>query len=274
MKLFQVGELVGIKIYTKGVVIVGFSEIEDVNGNKLTLEKTTSLKKGEKILEINNEKIDNIEDLKKIILLSKDDSLKMKIEDNLGVVRVEEIKPIHDSSNSYKLGLWVKDAATGVGTLSFVISETNQFVCLGHGIIDTDTDSLLEIKDGNLTSTKVISVNKGSSGNPGEIKGKINNDNLGNISVNSNFGIFGNLSDTEKYENEEKISIGLRNSIELGPAKLVSNFNGEKKEYDIMIDKIYLDDLEDNKSFVIRITDNELINQTGRNNKRIISEVQ
>ena len=87
----------------------------------------------------------------------------MKIEDTMGNLRNEEIIPIHDSSNSYKLGLWVKDSATGVGTLSFYIPETNQFACLGHGIVDIDTDSLLEIEDGNLTSTKVISINKGSS---------------------------------------------------------------------------------------------------------------
>ena len=101
-------------------------------------------------------------------------------------------------------------------------------------------------------------------GNPGEIKGTIDNDNLGIINSNSNFGIFGNLSDEKvlEYENVEKVPVGLRSSIKLGEAKIISNFSGEKKEYKIMIDKIYLDDFEDNKSFVIRIIDEELINQT------------
>ena len=155
--LFHVGELVGLKIYTKGVVIVGFSEIEDINGNKVSLNKTTNLKKGEKILEINNEKINS----KMKIFSCKDESLKMKIEDEFGNQREEIVKPIHDTSNSYKLGLWVKDAATGVGTLSFFIPETNQFVALGHGITDNDTNSLLEIENGNLTTTKIISITKG-----------------------------------------------------------------------------------------------------------------
>ena len=113
--------------------------------------------------------------------------------------------------------------------------------------------------------TKIITINKGNSGNPGEIKGTINNDNLGEITDNTNFGIFGNLTDDKKieYENQKKIPIGLRSELELGPAKIVSNFNGEKKEYDIMIDKIYLNDLDDNKNFVIRIIDQDLINETG-----------
>ena len=67
LKLFQFGELVGLKIFTKGVLIVGFSEIEDINGNKISLEKTSSLKQGEKILEVNGVEINNIEDLKKVI---------------------------------------------------------------------------------------------------------------------------------------------------------------------------------------------------------------
>ena len=161
--MFLVGDLVGLKIYTKGIIIVGFSEIEDINGKKVSLEDTTSLKQGEKIIEVNNQKVDNIEDLKEIIASSKENVLKMKIENSLGEIRDEIVNPIHDSSNSYKLGLWVKDAATGVGTLSFFIPETNEFVALGHGIVDIDTNSLLDIENGNLTSTKVLSINKGSS---------------------------------------------------------------------------------------------------------------
>lgn len=155
------GELVGLKIFTKGVVIVGFSDVEDINGNKTSLSKTTNLKTGEKIIEINGEKITSIEDLKKVIFSYKTEALKMKVEDISGNQREEIVYPIHDASNSYKLGLWVKDAATGVGTLSFYIPETNQFVALGHGITDNDTNSLLEIEDGNLTTTKIISITKG-----------------------------------------------------------------------------------------------------------------
>lgn len=121
------------------------------------------MKQGERIVEVNGTTIDSIEDLKKVIVISRENALKMKVENSLGELREEIVNPIHDSSNSYKLGLWVKDAATGVGTLSFFIPDTNQFVALGHGIVDIDTDSLLEIKNGNLTSTKVISISKGSS---------------------------------------------------------------------------------------------------------------
>ena len=99
---------------------------------------------------------------------------------------------------------------------------------------------------------------------------------MGEINTNSNFGIFGNLGEKKalEYSDDEKIQIGLRNSIKLGEAKIISDFSGEKKEYKIMIDKIYLSDTEDNKSFVIRIADEELLNKTRRNNKRAFTEVQ
>lgn len=221
----------GLKIFTKGVVIVGFSDIEDINGNIVSLNKLTNLKQGEKILEVNDEKINSIDDLKKVIFSYKDKNLRMKIEDSFGVQRYEDIKPIHDSSNSYKLGLWVKDAATGVGTLSFYIPKTNQFVALGHGITDNDTNSLLEIENGNLTTTKIISITKGTNGKPGEIRGTVNNDNIGEITVNSNFGIFGNLSEEKalEYKNEEKYEVGLRYSVKLGEAKIISNFSRREK---------------------------------------------
>ena len=100
--------------------------------------------------------------MKEIIIDSKEEEMNMKIENEKGEMREEKIHPIHDSNNSYKLGLWVKDAATGVGTLSFFIPESNQFVALGHGIVDNDTESLLEIENGNLTSTKVVSITPGT----------------------------------------------------------------------------------------------------------------
>lgn len=102
-------------------------------------------------------------------------------------------------------------------------------------------------------------------GNPGEIRGTVDNDDLGKITNNSNFGIFGELSEEKRlnYEAIEKVTVGLRTDITLGEAEIISNFSGERKVYKIMIDKIYLNDTEDNKSFAIRIVDEELIEDTG-----------
>ncbi|MBR1539609.1 MAG: hypothetical protein IJ629_00210 [Clostridia bacterium] len=170
IEVVPIGNLVGLKVYAKGIIIVGFSPIKKIDGETVSLEETTSLKKGEKIVEVNGMKINTIEELKKVIVLSKEAELSLKVEDTSGNQRTEVITPIQDASNSYKLGLWVKDAATGVGTLSFYLPETGEFACLGHGIIDADTQSLIEIEDGNLTSTKVLEIKKGSSRKSGRNK--------------------------------------------------------------------------------------------------------
>ncbi|MCI8308822.1 MAG: hypothetical protein HFJ45_01090 [Clostridia bacterium] len=183
----------------------------------------------------------------------------------IGAQKEVSLTPIHTRSNEYKLGLWVKDAATGVGTLSFYIPETGEFVALGHGIIDSDSENLLEIDYGELTTTNIISVAKGSSGNPGEVRGTVNDDTIGEIQKNSKFGIFGTMSDEENLvlDSKEEMEVALRTEIEIGEAEIITDVNGEKKSYSIQVEKIYLNDLDDNKSFVIKVTDEELINTTG-----------
>lgn len=120
------------------------------------------MQQGEKIIEANHVKIDTIEDLKKVVAVAKGEPFFLKIEDTQGSLREEMVYPIHDASNSYKLGLWVKDAATGVGTLSFYLPDTKRFACLGHGIVDVDTSTLIDIENGNLTTTNLISLQKGT----------------------------------------------------------------------------------------------------------------
>ena len=141
----------------------GFSNIQDISGNIVNLESTTNMNIGDRIIEINGEKIDSIEKLKEKINENPGKTLKIKSKSQNGKIKESDVIPIHTGSNEYKHGLWVKDAATGVGTLSFYIPETNEFVALGHGIVDTDTNSLININSGELTTTDIISIIKGNS---------------------------------------------------------------------------------------------------------------
>ena len=139
--------------------------------------------------------------------------------------------------------MWVKDAATGVGTLSFYIPKTGQFVALGHGIIDSDSESLINIDYGEVTSTNIVSIVKGESGSPGEVKGTVNNDVLGTIYDNTDFGLFGEIINVEN-NNWKTMEIGLRNEIREGEARILSNIegNGVKDEVlDLCDDYLYID---------------------------------
>ena len=177
------------------------------------------------------------------------------------------ITPIKIGDKKYKLGLWVRDSAAGIGTMTYIEPDTNSFAALGHGITDIDTGNVLNISNGQFITTNILSIIKGVDGNPGKIQGSINEQSqIGTINKNSIFGIYGKVNDISKIKmnNNKILDVSTRNEIKLGEASLLCSFEEENaKEYKIQIDKIYLNNNYDNKSILIRVTDKELINKTG-----------
>ena len=181
---------------------------------------------------------------------------------------VSNITPVQVSEDEYKLGLWVKDAATGVGTMTFYEPQTQRFALLGHGITDSDTNSLIYIDSGELVTSKLVSIKKGEDGKPGEIRGTILKQNtIGEVYKNTDFGVYGKLTDLTSLniENSNKYKVALRDEIKEGKATILCAANNDNKvqEYDIEIEKVYLENDFNNKSMLLRITDESLIEQTG-----------
>ena len=181
---------------------------------------------------------------------------------------VSNITPVQVSEDEYKLGLWVKDAATGVGTMTFYEPQTQRFALLGHGITDSDTNSLIYIDSGELVTSKLVSIKKGEDGKPGEIRGTILKQNtIGEVYKNTDFGVYGKLTDLTSLniENSKKYKVALRDEIKEGKATILCAANNDNKvqEYDIEIEKVYLENDFNNKSMLLRITDESLIEQTG-----------
>ena len=158
--------MTGIKLYIDGVMIVGFSEIEDINGKIQSIDDNSNLESGDRIIKINDKDIKTIEDLRNEINLVNGESLKVTVENIDGNIKEEVINPIKTGENEYKIGLWVKEGSTGVGTICFYNPETLEFAALGHGIVDSDTGELLTIEKGEITQTKLISLTKGTAGSP------------------------------------------------------------------------------------------------------------
>lgn len=228
--------------------------------------KDTGLKEGDTIVEINNVEIDSIEKLKEVVNESKGEKIELKYLRD-GTIAAANIIPVQTNSDEYKLGLWVRDAATGVGTITYYEPESGKFAALGHGIIDVDTDKLINIESGEIVTSSIVAVKKGEAGLPGEIKGTImNQTNIGEVLKNTDFGIYGKLTNTVNLNinKNNAIDIALRDEIKEGNAKIICTIeNGVTKEYDIEIKKIYKNNNYDNKSMLIKITDEDLIKQTG-----------
>ncbi len=266
IEVVPVGKIIGLKLYTNGVLIVGMSEIEDKNKVINKPYEESDIKAGDTILKIDDNEIESIDKLKEVVNNSKGENLRLTILRDGNVINTS-IVPVETNKKEYKLGLWVKDAATGVGTMTFYEPNTNYFAILGHGITDVDTDNLININSGELVTTKIISLEKGEMGTPGEIKGTIINEpTIGNIFKNSQFGVFGKLNNLTSLniDTSKKMKIALRDEIQVGKASIICSLdNTVSKEYDIEIEKIYPDNDYNNKSMLIRVVDEELINKTG-----------
>ncbi len=266
VKVIPTGNLIGLKLYTNGVLVIGETEIITENGEAKRPYEHLDIKEGDTILEINGKSIDTSKKLEHIINESKGENVEIKYASH-GEIKKGKITPIKTSDNEYKIGLWVRDSASGVGTMSFYDPATKKFAALGHGISDSDTGELLNIEKGEMVNSKIITITKGQKGFPGEIKGSISKEkSIGNVNQNTNFGIFGNLSETpttlEKYK--DGLEIALRNEIEIGKATIISSLENNKlEEFEIEITEIYEENNVDNKSMKLKITDEKLLNKTG-----------
>ena len=259
--VIPVGKAIGMKLYTEGVLVVGMSEIE---GKKPY--ENSGIETGDKIIEVDNNQIDNTDELIECVNNSNGKELEIKyISDN--EEKTTSIEPVKTSSNEYKLGLWVRDAAAGVGTLTFYEPSTGEFGALGHGINDVDTYELIDIASGELVTTDIIDIVKGEDGSPGEIRGTIDNGiSLGNIYKNTSFGIYGNIDNVAKLNltQYKEYEVANRSEITTGKAEIICELeNGKTQSYEIEIQRLFLENNENNKSMLIKVTDEELIEKTG-----------
>ena len=259
--VIPIGKAIGMKLYTEGVLVVGMSEIE---GKKPY--ENSGIETGDKIIEIDNTEIDNTDELIECVNNSNGKELEIKyISDN--EEKTTSIEPVKTSNNEYKLGLWVRDAAAGVGTLTFYEPSTGEFGALGHGINDVDTYELIDIASGELVTTEIIDIVKGEDGSPGEIRGTIDNGiSLGNIYKNTSFGIYGNIDNVAKLNltQYKEYEVANRNEITTGKAEILCELeNGKTQSYEIEIQRLFLENNENNKSMLIKVTDEELIEKTG-----------
>ena len=265
-KVVPCGDLIGVKMYTPGVLVVGMSEIEGKDKQKYKPYLNSGIKEGDMIIEIDNKKISNTDELIETVNSCNGKSIEVKF------VRAEETKttsmvPVENSYNEYKIGLWVRDATAGVGTLTFYEPSTQGFAALGHGIVDSDTGGIFNIANGELVGSNLLSIRKGEKNNPGEIKGAIDSGStIGQIYKNTNFGVYGKVSQLSNVDlaNTKEYEVALRSEIQTGEAEIICELeDGKKEHYKIQIEKIYSSNNYDNKSMMIKITDERLLDKTG-----------
>ena len=171
--------------------------------------------------------------------------------------------PVLTDDGTYKLGIWVRDNIQGIGTLTYV-DEQGNFGALGHGISDIDTGDMLTLKWGELYNAQILSIVKGTDGNPGELQGVIRYDEsekIGTILDNQSMGIYGTLDNG--CGQGVRLPVGYKQEMQEGPATILACVDGEVQEYSIEITAIDMNKKDTNKSFTIKVTDPRLLELTG-----------
>jgi stage IV sporulation protein B len=251
----------GIKLFTKGVIVVGLTDISTPTGVECPAEKA-GIKKGDIILEINGEEVKSAERFGKMLSEcgSKGAVLRYVREEKEHEVTVRPVVSAED--NTYKVGLWVRDSTAGIGTVTFVDKKTGVFGGLGHGVCDVDTGLLMPLESGNVVQVEVTGVVKGEPHTPGELKGSFSSKNTGELDLNTETGVFGKINDTDSIKGEV-VPIGTKETVSEGRVYIYTTILGtEPQKYEAEIVKIYSESGK-TKNFMLKVTDERLLEKTG-----------
>lgn len=267
IKMIPGGQSIGVKLNTLGVLIVGHHLVQTDKG-KFSPGEQAGIEVGDMILEMNGKKIENMSDIAPIVQQAGEEGkpLDAVIKRDGQTIR-KTIKPLKDKSGqSYKLGLYIRDSAAGIGTMTFIDPKTKKYGALGHVISDMDTKKPIVVEKGRIVNSVVTSIEKGKNGSPGEKLARFTEEGrIGNITKNSPFGIFGQLDPGAKDSTYAKpMPIALSDQVKTGPAKILTVVDGKKVEaYSIKIVSTIPQKFPATKGMVIKITDPELLKKTG-----------
>ncbi len=255
------GETIGVYLETEGVLVADIGTLSDSSGNQVTPAEHIA-RAGDYIRKVNDETILTKNQLINMMRKNHGDEVTLSVFRD-GETIEYKLDPAQTEDGSYKLGLWVRDDLQGIGTMTY-ISEDGSFGALGHGISDSESGSLLSLSGGTLYKAGILEVKKGQSGSPGELKGSIyyaDSERLGTIEKNTQCGVFGQLS--TPVNGVTSAVVASSEQVHTGDACIYCNVGDGVKKYDIKIEKIKKTTEEKNKSFVIRVTDEQLLTKTG-----------
>lgn len=261
------GDTIGIRLYSKGVLVIGESPVQGTDGNWYEPYLSSNIERGDKIMKINNIPVETIKELVTAVNMSESNEVVIEYEKD-GNTLIETMATVKCFDDGMKrLGLWVRDGAMGVGTLTFYDDKNEVYGALGHGISDYDLKELIDVDTGTLNIASVMEINKGTKNSPGEIKGLLNEKvEIGTIEKNNSNGIYGTFSgDNSYFRGRQEVLVASKNEIKLGDAKVVCTVdeNNIPKEYDIEIVKIADNPNVSSKGMIIKVTDDELLEKTG-----------
>lgn len=269
LRVIPGGQTIGVKVKSSGILVVGYHLLQVEENKKVSPGEEAQIQLGDLIVEMNGTPVKDVSKVSAFVDKAAKDNkpLKLTILRNDKKMSID-IKPTYDIvAKSHRLGLYIRDSAAGVGTLTFYAPDHGVYGALGHMITDMDTQTPIKVGGGEIVHSKVTSISKSHHGAPGEKRAHFYKESkvLGNIENNTQFGIFGKMKDVPSYgHSNEAIPVAFSEEIEEGKAHILTVVEGQKVEkFDIEVVHVSNQDTAATKGMVIKITDPRLIESTG-----------
>ena len=258
------GKAVGIKLFSDGVMVVGFSEVAGETGSSAPA-RDCGLREGDIITHINREEVDSIEEVQSVLQAVGGAPMSIRAVRDDKTVQLTAQAVQCGSDGQYKLGAWIRDSMAGIGTMTFYDPDSGVFAALGHGINDVDTAKLMPLETGSIMGATVSDVKKGAAGEPGELHGDFDlTADLGTLYANTEQGIFGRLEDAALAQDLQPVEVAGRDQVQTGRATILSNIAGDTvEEYEVEITHLYPENAGDSRNLMLRVTDQRLLEATG-----------
>lgn len=251
----------GIKLYTDGVLVVGLEDVATALG-RMNPAASAGVCVGDVIVAVNDQEVTDSRTLGKLISACEGGRITLRLRRD-GVEFDATFAPVQPVGESgYRAGMWVRDSAAGVGTLTFYDPVTGVFAGLGHGVYDVDTGEEMPMATGEVVPARIFGVKKGAAGTPGEVKGAFEPGTLGTLARNRSDGLYGTL--TVYPTGTVSLPVAHRQQVKEGAAQILATLDGTKpRYYDVTIQRVRYGGAGDGRHMVVQVTDPELLALTG-----------
>ena len=251
-QLVPVGQVIGLELRDNSVTVADFDESLGCNA------KNSGVQIGDRIVQLDGHPITNTEDVRRALQRSGGtvEAVLVRSGKEIRVSLTPEI-----TTDGPKLGLYLRQGVTGIGTVTWYDPETGKFGTLGHGVNDS-SGKLLSLTSGRAYYARVMTVQKGAVGKPGQLMGGLESRNpAGKLTANTPQGVFG-ISETG-WEGEA-IPVATAQEVKTGPAVIRSTVSGDTtREYSVEIMKIYSKSKANGRNLLLKVTDPALLAATG-----------
>ncbi|ANS74920.1 SpoIVB peptidase [Paenibacillus yonginensis] len=268
LKVIPGGQTIGVKVKSDGILVVGHHQITESQG-KISPGEIAGLKLGDLITHLNGIKLTDAKEVSPIVEKAGKSKKPLEVTFKRGnEVKTTQLTPGFDAKDKvWRLGLYIRDSAAGVGTLTFYAPKQGVYGALGHVITDMNTQTPIVVGSGQVIQSSVTSISKSENGEPGEKRAIFVKEGkqLGTIERNTNFGIFGKMDKNPDHSlYGQPVPVAFAEEVKEGPAEILTVVNGQQVErFKVEVVHVAKQHTPETKGMVIRITDPKLINKTG-----------